>query len=373
MVDPLVFESMKPYYCEFYANSASNSHVMGWIAESAVSEATTQIANLINAEPNEIVFTSGSTESNNTVIKGLKLSNKDHVIISNIEHKCVLNAAYYLSSIRGVELCTIQCDKKGLVDPLKFEQAIRPNTKLASIMLGNNEIHSVNDIKQISKICKEKNVLLHVDATQAVAKINVDVKQLDVDFLSLSSHKFYGPKGIGVLYIKGGTKYRQLEPLMHGGSQQGGLRGGTLAVPLIVGMGKASELAKDHLEKGEEFRLRQLAGYFFRKIQDEINDLVLNGPSIENRLPGCLSITFPNVDIGKMQFTCHDICFSRGAACSSGELDYSYVLKALGLTTIDAAGTARFCIGRFNTMEELEYAIQSIIRAFKNQYKSKSL
>ncbi len=368
-IDPCVLEVMIPYFTNNYGNPSSNSHILGWMAESAVSKASLQISQLINSDPSEIFFTSGATESNNMVLKGLGLGHDDHVVVSNIEHKCVLNAANYIHSNCGVDLSVVQCNHKGLITSDVFEESIRPNTKLASIMLGNNEVHSVNDISKIADICKKKGILLHVDATQAVGKIEVNVKKMGVDFLSFSSHKFYGPKGIGALFIKGGLKRKRIAPLFHGGSQQGGIRSGTLPVPLIVGLGKASEIANESIEKGKHHLLKMMAENFYHFIRDEINDITLNGPDFSERLPGGLSISFPHIDIGKVQFECPDICFSRGSACSSGELDYSYVLKALGVSAQTAAGTARFCVGKFNTSDELQYSAESIVAAIKKLYK----
>jgi cysteine desulfurase len=368
-VDPLVFDAMLPYFSEMYGNPASNTHIMGWQAEEAVSNATIKIAKLINAHPHEIIFTSGATESNNLAIKGFPFSGNVHLIVSNVEHKCVLETAKYIAKEQNAELTVLKCDSIGKIIPDDLINALKDNTVFVSIMLANNEIHAINDIKKIAAICHDRDITLHVDAAQAVGKISIDVKQLDVDLLSMSSHKFYGPKGIGCLYIRNGINEIRLKPLLLGGRQEKGLRSGTLAVPLIVGMGKAAEIAK---EKSETLtystQIKDLAKIMFYGIKNIINEISLNGSSIDDRLTGGLNITFPNIDVGKLQFEVPNICFSRGSACSSGLLDYSYVLKAIGLTPQQAVGTARFCIGRFNTKQEIDETVDSITNAIKKLY-----
>lgn len=369
--DPLAVEAMLPFFIEKYGNSASNSHVFGWEAEDAISESTQNISNLINAEPFEIIYTSGATESNNLAIKGLPFSEKDHIIVSNIEHKCVIETAKFLKNEKNVQLSIVECDSFGHINVEEFKKQIRDNTKFVSIMIANNEIHSINPIKEISKICNERGIIFHVDAAQAIGKINIDVKDLGVDMLSLSSHKFYGPKGVGVLFIKNGINDIVLKPLLLGGRQEKGLRSGTLPVPLIVGLGVASKISKNIFDNGqtELLKIKRITEKMYFALRDEINEIKLNGANFENRLPGGLSLTFPNIDVGQLQFELPHICFSRGSACSSGHLDYSYVLKAIGITPEQAIGTARFCIGRFTTEEEIQETIFSLASAYRKLYK----
>jgi cysteine desulfurase len=370
--DTAVVEAMLPYFSEMYGNAMASTYIMGWQAEEAVSEATTQLAQLINAHPFEIIYTSGATESNNLAIKGFPFSGNERLLVSNIEHKCVLEAAKYMGDGNGLHLSILKCDSSGKIPVDTVHKALSENTMFVSIMLANNEIHSINPIKQIAKLCKEREILFHVDAAQAIGKIPVDVKEMDVDMLSLSAHKFYGPKGIGALYIKNGINHIKLKPLLHGGKQEKGLRSGTLAVPLIVGLGKAARIAKNKLtEKTAINKIKELTEKMYHGIKMEINDIILNGTALEERLPGGLNITFPNIDVGKLQFEIPHICFSRGSACSSGLLDYSYVLKAIGITPQQAVGTARFCIGRYNTETEIDEAVYEIVNAVKKLYTKK--
>lgn len=371
--DPLVVEAMLPFFTAKYGNPASTSHVIGWEAEDAVSEATQNISNLINAEPFEIIFTSGATESNNLAIKGLPFSEKDHIIVSNIEHKCVLETAKFLKKEKNVQLSIVECDSFGQIKVDEIKKYIKDNTKFVSIMIANNEIHTINPIKEISRVCKERGIMFHVDAAQAIGKIKIDVKNLGVDMLSLSSHKFYGPKGIGILYIKNGINDITLNPLLHGGKQEKGLRSGTLAVPLIVGLGFASKISKNIFdnEETELVRIKELTKKMFLGLKNNINEIKLNGVDLEDRLPGGLSLTFPYIDIGQLQFEVPHICFSRSSACSSGHLDYSYVLKAIGITPEQAVGTGRFCVGRFTTEEDIQETIFSLSSAYKKLYRKR--
>lgn len=371
--EPLVLETMLPFFTENFGNAASNTHILSWQAEGAVDNATNQIAKLINAEPYEIIYTSGATESNNLIFKGLSFTEKDHIIISNIEHKCVLESAKYQHKENNVSLTYAEVNQNGEIDLNKFEKLIKPNTKLVSIMLTNNEIHSINPIKKISEICKSYNLLLHVDAAQGIGKMKIDVKDLNINLMSISGHKFYAPKGVGILYMKEGINKTTIKPLFLGGGQEKGLRSGTLPVPLIVGLGKASEIALDFLtNKPEKINeIKTLTKYMFHSIQNEFNDVILNGSDFENRQLGGLNISFPNIDTGELQFLIPHICFSRGSACSSGSLDYSYVLKAIGLTVDLAVGAMRMSISKFNTKEEIETATHDIITAVKKLYKTK--
>jgi cysteine desulfurase len=280
-----------------------------------------------------------------------------------------LETAKYMGHEGGLSLSVLNCDSSGRISVAALDKVLKENTMFVSVMLANNEIHTINSIKQIAALCREREITFHVDAAQAIGKIPVDVKDLDVDMISLSAHKFYGPKGIGALYIKNGINHIKLKPLLLGGRQEKGLRSGTLAVPLIVGLGKAAHIAKEKLDAQTDInRVKELTQKMYYGIKAEINDIVLNGAEFKERLPGGLNITFSNIDVGKLQFEIPHICFSRGSACSSGLLDYSYVLKAIGITPQQAVGTARFCIGRYNTEQEIDETIYSIVNAVKKLY-----
>lgn len=371
--DPLVIQEMLPYFSEYYGNASSNTHILSWQSESAVDKATQQIAALINANPFEIIYTSGATESNNLIFKGLSLTEQDHIIVSNIEHKCVLESAKYQHSHYKVALSFLKVDENGHINLDELKNLIQPNTKLISIMLTNNEIHTINPIKEIGIICKEFDLLLHVDAAQGMGKIPIDVKELNVDLLSASGHKFYAPKGVGFLYIKGGINKTTLKPLFLGGNQEKGLRSGTLPVPLIAGLGKAAELAKDmFIQQPEKLKgIEHLTQLIFTSIKNEFNEIRLNGSDLKYRHLGGLNVSFPNIDAGELQFLIPHICFSRGSACSSASLDYSYVLKAIGVPAELAIGTMRICLSKYTTQEEIEIASMDIISAIKKLYRAK--
>lgn len=371
-VDPKVVKAMNPYWSELYGNPSSNSHILSWKSEAAVDVARQQVANLVGAEKHEIYFTSGATEGNNMVIKCCGLKSKDHIITSSIEHKCVLEATYWMKTKEDVKVDFLKVNSKGQTSIDELLSKITPETKLISFMWVNNEIHTINNIKAIGNLCKKRNILFHVDAAQAVGKMKVNVKALNIDFLTLSGHKYYAPNGIGALYIKGGVENGKLFPLIHGGGQEKGMRSGTIPVPLIVGLGEASRIAFEHIRNQVEFeRINYLTTYLHDSISNEIAEIKLNGPLLTNRQLGGLSLSFPGIDSGELQFHIPEICFSRGSACSSGSLDYSYVLKEIGLSVEEAIGTMRICVGRFNTEEEIHLATTKICSAVKKLYSNK--
>jgi len=368
--DTIVVEEMLPYFYHNYGNPSSNSHLLSWKAEEAVFVARQKVAKVINALPKEVYFTSGATEGNNMILKGLGLQANDHIITSNVEHKCVLESADFLMRKSNVSVTFIPVNNKGIVSIEDIKSSIMENTKLISIMYVNNEIHSINDIESIGKFCREKNILFHVDAAQAIGKMKVDVVKGKIDFLTLSSHKFYGTKGIGAVFIREDIKHL-VEPLLHGGGQEHNFRSGTLPLPLIVGIGKAAEIALDVVNSDVELnRIKWLSEKFLKNLTSEI-DVKLNGLPIGKRQVGGLSLVMEGIDTGELQFHVPNVCYSRGSACSSGSLSYSYVLKAIGLSPQEAIGTMRICVSRFNTEEEITLASESIVAAVKKLTKSK--
>lgn len=368
--DPIVVEEMMPYFYHNYGNPSSNSHLFSWKAEEAVFVARQKVANVINSLPKEIYFTSGATEGNNMILKGLGLKANDHIITSNIEHKCVLESAEFLKRKNNVSVTHLAVNNEGLIGIEEIKASITESTKLISVMYVNNEIHSINDIEQIGSLCREKNILFHVDAAQAIGKLKIDVQKSKIDFLTLSSHKFYGTKGIGAVYIREDNKHL-VEPLIHGGGQENNFRSGTLPLPLIVGIGKAAEIAHSIVNSDMELnRIKWLSEKFLKNLTNEIT-VKLNGSPIEKRQIGGLSLVLDGIDTGELQFHIPNVCYSRGSACSSGSLSYSYVLKAIGLSPQEAIGTMRICVGRFNTEEEVSLASENIVSAVKKLTKSK--
>jgi cysteine desulfurase len=355
-VDPRVAEKMIPYLSELYGNPASRSHVYGWTAEKAVEQAREQVAALVHADPREIVWTSGATESNNLAIKGAAeflRSKGRHLITLKTEHKAVLDTMRELER-RGFAVSYLDVQANGLLDLDSFKAALRPDTTLASVMLVNNEIGVVQDVAAIGAICRERGVLLHVDAAQATGKVEIDLASLPVDLMSFSAHKTYGPKGIGALYVRRKPRVR-LEAQMHGGGHERGLRSGTLATHQIVGMGAAFEIAL--LSMGSEnerirmLRDRMLAGFAGTE------ECFLNG-DLEQRVPHNLNVSFNYVEGESLLMAVKDIAVSSGSACTSASLEPSYVLRALGLSDEMAHSSIRFSIGRFTTVEEVDFTVE---------------
>jgi len=358
-VDPRVLEAMMPYFTDKFGN-ASSKHSFGYIANAAVEHAREQIAKLINADTNEIYFTSGATESINLVHFGTAekfLNKRNHIISSNVEHSASYESLLQLQK-KGVEVSFTRCDAKGLIHPEIIVDEINADTFLVSIIAANNEIGTINNISEIGNLCRNNNILFHTDATQAVGKIKIDVKEMNIDFMSFSSHKIYGPKGVGALFIRKGSEDKIL-PLMFGGGQEKGIRPGTLNTPAIVGFGKAAEICSAELE-AESKRIRQLRDYFYKKIASNLDSVKLNG-DIEKRLPGNLNLFISGVKSDVLIANIRDIAFSTGATCSSETGKPSRILKAIGLSDDEAKSSIRLGIGRFNTDEEIDYAADKFV------------
>lgn len=356
-----VLEAMLPYFCDFFGNPSSG-HQYGHRPKEALYEARTSLASLINALPDEIIFTSGGTESNNMVLKGV-LNGKDlgkcHIITSSVEHPSVLNPLLKLMG-SGLKVTYLPVDSQCLVDPKKVLEAIQKETVLVSIMLANNETGVIQPIKEIAKITKERDVLLHTDASQAVGKIPVDVKDLGVDLLTIAGHKFYAPKGIGALYVRSGV---EISSLMEGGGQERGLRPGTENVPYCVGLGKAAEMAKRELESGGVEKAKRLRDMFFERVKAAVEGVVLNGHPVL-RLPNTLNISVPGM-LGEelLSKVADTFVASTGAACHDRSAKISHVLAAMGMPKETALGAIRISLGRGTTEEECELASQALIDA----------
>lgn len=355
-VDPRVAEKMIPFLVEKFGNPASRSHAFGWEAESAVEEAREEVARLVNADPKEIVWTSGATESNNLAIKGAAhfYSGKGkHLITVKTEHKAVLDTCRELER-QGFEVTYLDVQENGLLDLDVFRAALRSDTILVSVMLVNNEIGVIQPIAEIGEICREKGIVFHVDAAQATGKVAIDLSQLKVDLMSFSAHKTYGPKGIGALYIRRKPRVR-LEAQMHGGGHERGFRSGTLATHQIVGMGEAFRIAREEMAF-ENKRIGALRDRLLKGLSD-IDQVFING-DLEHRVPHNLNISFAYVEGESMLMAIKDLAVSSGSACTSASLEPSYVLRALGREDELAHSSIRFTLGRFNTEEEIDYAIR---------------
>jgi cysteine desulfurase len=359
--DPRVVEAMLPYFSEHYGNAAS-IHVFGQQALAAVDQARAEIATLIRAEPKEIVFTSGATESNNLAIKGavaMYRRHGNHIVTTQIEHRAVLDPCRRLEC-DGFRVTYLPVDGFGQVSPQQVADAITPETILVSVMLANNEVGTLQPLAEIGKICRERNVLLHTDATQAVGKIPVDVAQLNVDLLSMSAHKIYGPKGIGALYVR---RRVRLEPILDGGGHERGMRSGTLPVPSIVGFGKACALCTRALAEDAD-HCRQLRDRLCDGLLERLDDCTLNGHPDE-RLPGNLNLSFAQVNGEALLMAMKNVAVSSGSACTSASVEPSYVLRAMGVADELAHASIRFGLGRFNTAEEVDFAIEEVTKVVR--------
>ncbi|TCT04444.1 IscS subfamily cysteine desulfurase [Paralcaligenes ureilyticus] len=357
-VDPRVVDKMVPWLYEQFGNPASSSHSYGWEAEEAVEGARAEVAKLLNADPREIVWTSGATESDNLAIKGAAAfyaSRGKHIITVKTEHKAVLDTCHELER-QGFEVSYLDVGNDGLVDLNTLLAAIRADTILVSVMFVNNEIGVIQDIAAIGKICREKGIVFHVDAAQATGKTPIDLQTLDVDLMSLSAHKTYGPKGIGALYIRRKPRVR-IEAQMHGGGHERGFRSGTLATHQIVGMGEAFRLAREEMAV-ENKRIRVLRDRLWAGIS-KIEAVSLNG-DIEQRVAHNLNVSFDYVEGESLMMAIKELAVSSGSACTSASLEPSYVLRALGRSDELAHSSIRFTIGRFTTMEEIDFAVQLI-------------
>ena len=355
-VDPRVAEKMIPYLVGKFGNPASRSHAFGWEAEAAVEEARDEVARLVGADPKEIVWTSGATESNNLAIKGTAhfYSGKGkHLITVKTEHKAVLDTCRELER-EGFEVTYLDVLENGLLDLDAFRAALRPDTILVSVMFVNNEIGVIQPIAQIGEICREKGIVFHVDAAQATGKLVIDLGTLKVDLMSFSAHKTYGPKGIGALYVRRKPRIR-LEAQMHGGGHERGFRSGTLATHQIVGMGEAFRLAREEMGVENE-RIRMLRDRLLKGLSD-IDQVFING-DMEQRVPHNLNISFAYIEGESMLMAIKDLAVSSGSACTSASLEPSYVLRALGREDELAHSSIRFTLGRFTTEEEIDYAIK---------------
>lgn len=361
-MDPRVLEAMLPYFCEKFGNAASRNHAFGWEAEEAVEQARKQIAKLIHADPKELVFTSGATESDNLALKGVLEMYKekgDHIITSMTEHRAILDTAKGLESKRGLKVTYLPVDKHGMVSPDEVRNAITDKTILISIMMANNEIGTINPVQEIGKIAKEKGILFHCDATQGVGKIPVNVQEMGIDLMSFSAHKIYGPKGIGALYVRKKAPRVRIAPIIDGGGHERGMRSGTLPVPLIVGFGKACEICDQEME-AETAKLSALRDRLQASIMKALDEVYLNGHPIQ-RLPHNLNISFAYVEGESLLMGVKEIALSSGSACTSATLEPSYVLRALGVGSDLAHSSIRFGLGRFNTVEEVDYTAKRII------------
>jgi cysteine desulfurase len=361
-MDPRVLEAMLPYFVEKFGNAASRNHAFGWEAEEAVENARKQIATLIHADAKEIVFTSGATESDNLALKGvieMYHEKGDHIITSVTEHRAVLDTAKALETKGKATVTYLPVDKSGMVNPEDVRNAITDKTVLISVMLANNEIGTINPVKEIGRIAKEKGILFHCDATQGVGKIPVNVQEMGIDLMSFSAHKIYGPKGIGALYVRKKAPRVRIAAQMDGGGHERGMRSGTLAVPLIVGFGRACEICGQEME-AEGRKLAAMRDRLQAGIMKALEETYLNGHPTQ-RLPGNLNISFAYVEGESLLMGLKEIALSSGSACTSATLEPSYVLRALGVGSDLAHSSIRFGLGRFNTDEHIDYTITRII------------
>jgi len=360
--DPRVLEAMLPYFGEKFGNAASRSHAFGWEAEAAVDEAREQVAQIIQAaSPREIVFTSGATESDNLAIKGVAEAYGDkgnHIVTCSTEHRAVLDSCKALER-RGFRVTYLGVDRYGTVRLDQLREAVTDKTVLISVMAANNEIGTVQPIREIGQLAKEKGVVYHCDATQGVGKIPMSVEEMGIDLLSLSGHKIYGPKGVGALYVRSKRPKVRVSPIIDGGGHERGMRSGTLNVPGIVGLGKACQIAMHELTR-EAARLTELRARLKDGIFGQLDEVYLNGHPTE-RLPGNLNLSFAHVEGESLMMALKEIAVSSGSACTSAALEPSYVLRALGIPEELAHTSIRFGLGRFNTEEEVDYAIRRVV------------
>jgi cysteine desulfurase len=361
--DPRVVEAMLPYFTVKFGNPGSITHAYGREAEAAVERARAQVGAIIGAEPREIVFTSGATESNNLAIKGAahfhREFGRDHVVTLATEHKCVLESCRALER-EGFRLTVLPVDRAGLVDLAALDAAIDERTAVVSVMAAHNEIGVLQPVAEIGALCRARGALFHSDAAQAVGKIPMDVQAMGIDLLSISGHKLYGPKGIGALYVRRRPRAR-IAPLLDGGGQERGLRSGTLPTPLIVGLGEAATLARDEMAE-EAPRMAGLRARFLDGIRARLPEAVLNGDP-ERRLPGNLNLSFPGVPALALMQACPGLALSTGSACTATEVEPSYVLRALGVEDGLAGFTLRIGLGRYTTVADVDYAVDTLAEA----------
>ena len=364
-LDPKVFSAMEPWFTEKFGNASSRNHTYGWEAEEAVEIARESVAATIGALPKEIIFTSGATEANNIALQGAAKSYQDqgkHIITVKTEHKAVMDVCQHLSK-DGFDITYLTVDKDGILDLNKFEDAIRDDTILASVMHVNNEIGVIQPIKELGAICKNKGIIFHVDAAQSMGKLSINVDDMRIDLLSISAHKLYGPKGVGALYVRRKNPRVQLQPIMFGGGHERGIRSGTLPVPNIVGLGKACDLAADVMIE-ENLRISQLRDTLLKGIRAENPNASING-SMEHRVAGNLNMSFPGVNNEAIIAAVPAIAISSGSACTTSTMEPSHVLLALGMSKNEVYSSLRIGIGRFNTEEEIQIAVKSINNCMK--------
>lgn len=363
-VDPRVLEQMMPYFSNVYGNAASRDHRFGADALEAVEQARRRIGHVIGSRANEIIFTSGATEANNLALTGVirRQADSGHIVTSAVEHRAVLDCLA-AAAAEGVDVTLLPVDSCGMVHPDDVADAIRPDTFLVSIMAANNEVGTVQPIQEIGEITRSHGVLFHTDTTQAFGYLEIDVKRLNIDLLSASAHKFYGPKGIGVLYVSKRQPRVSLDPLLHGGGHEGGLRAGTLNVPGIVGIGVAAELAR-RLRDEEARRMATLAARMRLRLEEELGEYSIHGhPS--RRLPNNLNIGFDGVRAKALVVNLPEIAFSTGSACTSAKAQPSHVLRAMGLADERAREAVRFSLGRDTTEEEINYVVERLAETVK--------
>jgi len=359
-LDPRVLDTMMPYLTSFYGNPHSRTHEYGWESEAAMETAREQVADLIGADPKEIIWTSGATESNNITVKGVGrfyASKKKHVITTQTEHKCVLDSCRILES-EGIDVTYLPVKSDGLVDMETLEASIRPDTSLVSIMTVNNEIGVIQPVEEIGKLCRSKKVFFHTDAAQAVGKIPMDVNKMNIDLMSISGHKIYGPKGVGALYVRRRPRVR-VEPIQSGGGQERGLRSGTVPTPLVVGLGAACAVAREEMEYDHK-HVTRLSNKLVEGITSQLPNVVRNGGT--SLYPGCVNLSFHCVEGESLLMALKDVALSSGSACTSASLEPSYVLRALGAEEDMAHSSIRFGIGRFSSDEEVEYTIERTVK-----------
>eukprot|EP00906_Rhabdomonas_costata_P032386 RCo045629 len=360
-VDPRVLDAMLPFWTEQYGNPHSRTHAYGWTAEAAVEEARKKVASLIKSSPKDLLFTSGATESNNIALKGTAnfyKETKKHIITTQTEHKCVLESCRSLEQ-EGFEVTYLPVQTDGLVDLKVLEAAIKPNTLLISVMMVNNEVGVIQPIAEIGKLCRKNKIFLHTDAAQALGKVPIDVDKMNIDIMSMSGHKIYGPKGVGALYVRRRPRVRLKSPIS-GGGQERGFRSGTVPAPLVVGMGEACAIAEREMERDEK-HIRKLAKRLWDGIHANIPDINLNG-SAQARYPGNLNVSFECVEGESLLMAMKSVAVSSGSACTSSTLEPSYVLRALGVAEETAHTSLRFGLGRFTTEKEIDHVVDLLTR-----------
>ncbi|XP_066581826.1 cysteine desulfurase isoform X1 [Prorops nasuta] len=363
-MDPRVLDKMLPYFTAYHGNPHSRTHMYGWETETAVEHARKQVAELIGADKKEIIFTSGATECNNIAIKGVARfykEKKNHIVTTQTEHKCVLDSCRALEA-EGFEITYLPVKPNGLIDINQLEDSIKPNTSLVSVMTVNNEIGVRQPIEEIGSICRKKKVFFHTDAAQAIGKIPIDVNAMNIDLMSISGHKIYGPKGIGALYARRRPRVR-VEALQSGGGQERGMRSGTVPAPLAVGLGAACDLAKIEMDYDHKY-IKNLSHRLIQKITSHLSHVIRNGDPI-SWYPGCVNLSFAYVEGESLLMALKDVALSSGSACTSASLEPSYVLRAIGASEDLAHSSIRFGIGRFTTIDEIDYTARKTIHHVK--------